>query len=177
MMLVGIDSLDEIENEILLINSTAWLQQPSDPKDWKEEIAKFRDVYQTFEFDEASKQLEALKVKGNAFAMEKDMNKRNAREKWRHLPIIRLRIHRIEQNILDNDSFGDNFHVLQRVDRVRNLANEISKVLQEVYNYYNQMDNELSASYNTLTNIEEKLNEKREKKERIQSSKCFWIFC
>ncbi|VDM94614.1 unnamed protein product, partial [Onchocerca ochengi] len=121
---MGIDSLDEIENEVLLINSTAWLQQPNDPKDWKEEIAKFQDVYQTFEFDEAVKQLEALKIKGNAFVMEKDVNKRNALNKWHHLPIIRIRIHKIEQNILDVDSFGDNIHLFQHIDRIRNLVNE-----------------------------------------------------
>lgn len=38
-MFQGIASLDEIENEILLINSTAWLQSPSEPTDWKDEVA------------------------------------------------------------------------------------------------------------------------------------------
>ncbi|EFO21963.1 hypothetical protein LOAG_06520, partial [Loa loa] len=37
---MGVDNLDEIENEISLINSTAWLQNPSDPKDWKDKVAK-----------------------------------------------------------------------------------------------------------------------------------------
>ncbi|VBB35093.1 unnamed protein product, partial [Acanthocheilonema viteae] len=36
---MGIDNLDEIENEVLLINSTAWLQNPSDPNDWKDAVA------------------------------------------------------------------------------------------------------------------------------------------
>ncbi|KAM3718449.1 Nuclease SbcCD subunit [Dirofilaria immitis] len=175
---MGVNNLDDIENEVLLINSTAWLQQPIDPKNWKDEIAKFQDAYQNYEFDKANNQLEALKIKGNAFVMEKNANKRNALKKWHRLPIIRLRIHKIEQGILDIDNFGDNIYIFQHIDRIRNLSNEISKVLQEVYNYYNQMDNELSESYSILTNIEEKLNAKQNEGEgKIQKSKCFWIFC
>ncbi|KAK6103981.1 hypothetical protein QQG55_14550 [Brugia pahangi] len=174
---MGIDNLDEIENEVLLINSTAWLQNPTDPKDWKDEVAKFQGVYQTLELNEANNQLKALKVKGNAFEMEKDANKRNALKKWHRLPIIRLRIHKIEQSILDGDSFGDSIGALQHIDNIRNLANEISKVLQEVYNYYEQMDNELSESYNILTDIEDKLNAKREKDGKVRRSKCIWFIC
>ncbi|VDN95044.1 unnamed protein product [Brugia pahangi] len=109
--------------------------------------------------------------------MEKDANKRNALKKWHRLPIIRLRIHKIEQSILDGDSFGDSIGALQHIDNIRNLANEISKVLQEVYNYYEQMDNELSESYNILTDIEDKLNAKREKDGKVRRSKCIWFIC
>uniref|UniRef100_A0A915PMB7 Uncharacterized protein n=1 Tax=Setaria digitata TaxID=48799 RepID=A0A915PMB7_9BILA len=174
---MGVENLDEIENEMLLINSTAWLQKPVDLTIWKEEVAKFRDTYQKFEFDEANKQLETLKMKANAFALEKDINKRNALKKWRRLPVVRLRIQRIEQSILDIDNFGANIHTIQHIDKIRNLTNEVTKILQEVYDYYNQMDAELSESHNTLTSIEEKLNAKREKDGKFRRSKCFWIFC
>ncbi|VBB34874.1 unnamed protein product [Acanthocheilonema viteae] len=140
-------------------------------------MQSFQDVYETLEFNDANNQLEALKVKGNAFAMEKDANKKNALKKWRNLPIIRLRIHKIEQSILDGDNFGDSISAFQRIDEIRNLANEVSKVLQEVYNYYKQMDDELSDSYNILTDIEDKLNAKREKEGKVRRSNCFWFFC
>uniref|UniRef100_A0A1I7W3X1 WD_REPEATS_REGION domain-containing protein n=1 Tax=Loa loa TaxID=7209 RepID=A0A1I7W3X1_LOALO len=123
---MGVDNLDEIENEISLINSTAWLQNPSDPKDWKDKVAKFQELYQTFEFDEANNQLQALKIKGNAFAMEKNANKQNALKKWHRLPIIRLRIHKIEENILNGDNFGDSIDALQRIDNVRDSATEVN---------------------------------------------------
>ncbi|VDK79320.1 unnamed protein product [Litomosoides sigmodontis] len=174
---MGIDNLDEIENEVSLINSTAWLQSPIDAKDWKAEVAKFQDVYETLEFNEANSQLEALKVKGNAFGMEKEANKKNALKKWRSLPIIRLRIHKIEQTILDGNNFGDSIGALQRIDKIRNLANEVSNVLQDVYNYYKEMDDELAGSYSILAAIEDKLNAKREKDGKVRRSKCFWFFC
>lgn len=90
---------------------------------WK--YLQFQENYQKFEFDEANNQLEALKVKGNAFSMEKDTNKRNALKKWHRLPIIRLRIHKIEQSILDGGNFGDNINAFQHIDNIRNLTNEV----------------------------------------------------
>lgn len=66
-----------------------------------------------------------MKVKGKAFGMEKEANKQNALKKWRILPIIRLRIHKIEQGILDGDNFGDSIGALQHIDKIRNLANEV----------------------------------------------------
>ncbi|CAG9530918.1 unnamed protein product [Cercopithifilaria johnstoni] len=173
---MGIDNLNEIERGILLINSTAWLYNPSDPKEWKDEVAKFKDVYETLTSDEVNKQLEALKVKGNAFTTERDANKQNALKKWHNLPIARLRIGKIEENILNGDS-GENINALQRIDKIRNLISEVSLVLQEVYNYYKRMDDELSESYNILSDIEVKLNIKREKEGKVRRSNCIWIFC
>ncbi|EFO17285.1 hypothetical protein LOAG_11215 [Loa loa] len=108
---------------------------------------------------------------------KKNANKQNALKKWHRLPIIRLRIHKIEENILNGDNFGDSIDALQRIDNVRDSATEILKILQEVYNYYKQMDDELSESYNILTDIEEKLNAKREKEGKVRRSKCFLFFC
>lgn len=86
---------------------------------------QFQEAYETLEFNEASNKLEALRVKGNEFVTEKDANKQNALKKWRSLPVIRLRIHKIEQNILDGNNFGDNISALQRIDQIRNLVNQV----------------------------------------------------
>ncbi|VDM99666.1 unnamed protein product [Thelazia callipaeda] len=170
----GVDNLDEIENEVLVINSTAWVQKPIDLKNWKEAVAKFADTYQTFGFDRARNHLNSLKLNSDAYSVEKEANKQNALKKWRRLPIIRIRIHKIEQEIFDTKYFGKNFKAFRHIDKIRNLINEAAKILNEVYNYYHHMDNEIKESNVKIAYIEEKLNARFEGEIEHQRPRCFW---
>uniref|UniRef100_A0A0R3RWJ6 Uncharacterized protein n=1 Tax=Elaeophora elaphi TaxID=1147741 RepID=A0A0R3RWJ6_9BILA len=174
---MGTDSLHYLIDEVHITNLTAWLQNPTDPNDWKDEVTKFQQIYETLECDKATSQLEALKAKGNAFEMEKSANKKNALEKWRNLAIIRLRINKIERSILESDNFSDHFDALLLIDTIRSFAYETSNALQKLYDYYKEMDDKLSQSYSILTEIEEKINAKREKEGKVRRTKCILFFC
>ncbi|VDK43268.1 unnamed protein product [Gongylonema pulchrum] len=128
-------------------------------------------------FEEAEKKLEDLKLKMNAYVLEKEANKRNALNKWRRLPVTRIRLHRIEQRLLDAESFGGNLKALGHIDAIRNMANEASTNLREVYDYYYFMDNNLQEVNDMLKDIEDKLASKAVKEGKTRRPKCLWFLC